>query len=146
MVDMIFLSRWLGTSFLRTICRSFLKSIPESLNLRATDALSKILERLLLHRLKSHVAVHRICLDEQVRFPEKHSTSHQILRVTKHLRLWTGGQTFDWNAVVGHSIMCGMMCCFINFCNTVFLWSIYIYKAHYLVLLNWPKILCYCWG
>jgi hypothetical protein len=48
-------------------------------------ALSKILERLLLHRLKFHVAEHRIHLNKQFGFHEKHSTSHQHLRVTKHI-------------------------------------------------------------
>jgi hypothetical protein len=59
------------------------------------NALRKILERLLLHRLKSRVAEHRIHLIEQFGFREKHSTGHQLLWV------WTGGKTFDWYAVIG---------------------------------------------
>jgi hypothetical protein len=47
------------------------------------NALRKILKRLLLHRLKSHVAEHWIYLNVQFGFCEKHSTSH--LRATKHI-------------------------------------------------------------
>jgi hypothetical protein len=36
---------------------------------------SRTLEKLLLHRLKSHVAEHRIYLNEQFGFHEKHSIS-----------------------------------------------------------------------
>jgi hypothetical protein len=61
------------------------------------NALGKILERLLLHRLKSHIAEHRIYLNEQLGFREKHSTSHQLLRVTKHTALKRRSTVF-WNA------------------------------------------------
>jgi hypothetical protein len=46
---------------------------------------SKNLKRLLLHRLISHVAEHQIYLNEQFGSRDKHSTSHQLLRVTKHI-------------------------------------------------------------
>jgi hypothetical protein len=50
------------------------------------NALNKILERFLLQRLKFHVAKHRIYLkNEQFGFREKHSKSHQLFRVTKHI-------------------------------------------------------------
>jgi hypothetical protein len=49
------------------------------------NALIKILGRLLLQRLKSHVADHRIYLNKQFGSRKKHSTSHQLLRVTKHI-------------------------------------------------------------
>jgi hypothetical protein len=39
----------------------------------------------MLHRLKSHVAEHQIYLNGQFGFREKHSTSHQLLMVTKHI-------------------------------------------------------------
>jgi hypothetical protein len=68
-------------------------SDPKSYNsISLLNALSKILERLLLHRLKSHVAEHRIYFNEQIGFREKHSTSHLILRVASGLaaKLSTG--------------------------------------------------------
>jgi hypothetical protein len=53
--------------------------------IRMLNALRKTLERLLLHRLKSHVAEHRIYLNEQFGFRENHSIGHQLLMVTKHI-------------------------------------------------------------
>jgi hypothetical protein len=49
------------------------------------NPLSKILERLLLHRLKSQEAENRRYINEQFGFREKYSTSHQLLRVTKFI-------------------------------------------------------------
>jgi hypothetical protein len=42
------------------------------------NALSKIHERLLLHRLKSRVAEHQIYLNKQFGSHEKHSTSQNV--------------------------------------------------------------------
>jgi hypothetical protein len=55
------------------------------------NTLSKV-ERLLLHRLKSHVAEHRIYLNEQFGFHEKHSTSHLLLRVKKQIASGLGAK------------------------------------------------------
>jgi hypothetical protein len=91
------------------------------------NALSKILERLLLHRLKSHVAEHRKYLNVQFGFREKHSTSHQ-LRVTKHItfrqaaKLSTGGMLF-WT-FKRRLTVCGTMRCLIKFWSTASLWFI----------------------
>jgi hypothetical protein len=58
------------------------------------NALNIILKRLLLHRLRSHIAEHPIYLNEHFGLREKHSTSHQLLKVTKLIAL-------DWRQNFG---------------------------------------------
>lgn len=65
------------------------------------NSLSKILEKLMLHRLQSHISAHNILINEQFGFRTGHSTDHQLLRVTNHIkeslraRHSTGMITFD---------------------------------------------------
>jgi hypothetical protein len=50
------------------------------------SSLGKILERVILKRLKKHIVENHLFLDEQFGFREKHSTSHQLLRVVKNIK------------------------------------------------------------
>lgn len=50
------------------------------------SSISKIFERLLLKRLTSHIDAHCVIPYEQFGFRPKHSTSHQLLRVVKHVK------------------------------------------------------------
>jgi hypothetical protein len=85
------------------------------------NALSKILERLLLH-LKSQVAEHRKYLNEQFGFHEKHSTAgEQLIKADKTYSGWTSGFRFRpvcccWTLSL---TVCGIMRCFIKSWNTV---------------------------
>lgn len=49
------------------------------------SALSKVIERIILNRLKSHIIAHDLLLPEQFGFRECHSTTQQLLRVTEHI-------------------------------------------------------------
>jgi hypothetical protein len=46
----------------------------------------KLFERLILRRLKSHISSSGIYRNEQFGFRERHSTTHQLLRVVKHIK------------------------------------------------------------
>ena len=50
------------------------------------NTLSKILERIVLNRIKTILYDQKILLNEQFGFREGHSTSHQLLRVVKHIQ------------------------------------------------------------
>lgn len=50
------------------------------------SAMSKILERIILHRLSSHIEEHKILPNEQFGFRRGHSTVHQLARVVKHIK------------------------------------------------------------
>jgi Reverse transcriptase (RNA-dependent DNA polymerase)/Endonuclease-reverse transcriptase len=65
------------------------------------NSLSKILEKLILSRLNSHISAHKLLNDEQFGFRTGHSTNHQLLRVCNYIRESlkkkhsTGMVTFD---------------------------------------------------
>jgi Reverse transcriptase (RNA-dependent DNA polymerase)/Endonuclease-reverse transcriptase len=83
------------------------------------DTLGKILERLILRRLKTFINDLRVLPDTQFGFREKHSTCHQLFRVTRHIktglsnRLSTGmvlldvEKAFDcvWHAALLHKLL-----------------------------------------
>lgn len=49
------------------------------------SSVSKLLERVLLKRIRDHVEVNDIIPDEQFGFRPKHSTIHQLYRITHHI-------------------------------------------------------------
>ncbi|GBN23224.1 RNA-directed DNA polymerase from mobile element jockey, partial [Araneus ventricosus] len=63
--------------------------------------IGKIFEKLLLNRIKIHCEENRIIPDEQFGFKEKHSCTHQLLRVTNtivhgfNIKHYTGGVFLD---------------------------------------------------
>lgn len=65
------------------------------------NSLSKVLEKLILSRLKSHIAAHNLFINEQFGFRTGHSTNHQLVRVCKYIKESlgkkhsTGMVTFD---------------------------------------------------
>lgn len=65
------------------------------------SSLSKIFEKLIANRLNSHIKAKNLLMNQQFGFRQGHSTSHQLLRVTKHIkkefkkRRSTGMLTFD---------------------------------------------------
>lgn len=50
------------------------------------SSLSKVLEKLILTRLKAHISTHDIFINEQFGFRPGHSTNHQLLRLCNHIR------------------------------------------------------------
>lgn len=50
------------------------------------SCLSKVLEKVVLSRLKDFVDRHDLLIPQQFGFRPKHSTTHQLLRVTNHIR------------------------------------------------------------
>lgn len=65
------------------------KSLSSAASFRPISLLSsfsKIFERLLLQRIQLHVDGNHIIPDEQFGFRQKHSTTHQLLRVVKHVK------------------------------------------------------------
>lgn len=60
------------------------------------SSISKILERLLLRRMESHATEHNIIINQQFGFRKKHSTLHQLLRVTNFI-----SQGFNINKATG---------------------------------------------
>lgn len=65
------------------------------------NSLSKILEKLILSSLKSHISAHSLLKDEQFGFRAGHSTNHQLVRVCNYIKEAlkkkhsTGMVTFD---------------------------------------------------
>lgn len=80
------------------------KDLSSSKNYRPISllsGLSKIFERLLLSRISSHNATKNLVANEQFGFRQGHSTNHQLLRLSRHIRdgfsagKSTGVITFD---------------------------------------------------
>lgn len=50
------------------------------------SSLSKLFERILLKRINSHIELNHLLPNHQFGFRQKHSTIHQLYRVTKHIK------------------------------------------------------------
>lgn len=50
------------------------------------NSLSKVLEKVILSRLKVHISTNRVIMDEQFGFRANHSTNHQLVRVCKYVK------------------------------------------------------------
>lgn len=50
------------------------------------SSLSKLFERIILNRINNHLSDHQILLEEQYGFRSKHSTTHQLKRITQHIK------------------------------------------------------------